>query len=80
MDAINSIKLNKMVDKTKGKGGNKRNQINPKKEVKVAREEIWYDLDKIKETEDIEELIEYSRSDNPKIKMAAIREMCPCHV
>ena len=68
-----------MVDK-KGKGGNKRNQINSKKEVKVAKDEIWYDLDKIKETEDIEELIEFSKSDNVKVKMAAIREMCPCHV
>ena len=68
-----------MVDK-KGKGGNKRNQINSKKEVKVAKDEFWYDLDKIKETEDIEELIEFSKSDNVKVKMAAIREMCPCHV
>ena len=64
----------------KGKKGNKRQQINPKKEVKAPKDEIWYDLDQIKETEDIETLIEYSKSDNVKIKMAAIKEMCPCHV
>ena len=46
----------------------------------MTKDEIWYDLDKIKQTEDIEELIEFTRSDNVKVKMAAIREMCPCHV
>ena len=54
------------------KGGNKRSQINSKKEVKVPKEEIWVDLDKIAATEDIDELIELTKHENKMVKMRAV--------
>ena len=37
-------------------------------------------MDKISDSTDVEELIEFSKHENKKVKLAAIREMCPCHV
>ena len=68
-----------MESKSK-KGGNKRSQINSKKAKQEPKEEIWYILDQVKATENIEDLIEFTKHDNKKVKMAAVQEMCPCHV
>ena len=68
-----------MESKSK-KGGNKRSQINGKKAKAEPKEEIWYVMDQIKATEKIEELIEFTKHENKKVKMAAVQEMCPCHV
>ena len=41
---------------------------------------LWVEMDKVANTENVEELIELTRHENKKVKLAAIKEMCPCHV
>ena len=46
----------------------------------INREKQQEDLRRIAETEDIDELISISNSDDPLIRQKAAQQMCPCRV
>jgi hypothetical protein len=37
-------------------------------------------VSKIKETEDIDEILEYTRHEHPEVRLSALQQLCPCHV
>ena len=66
----------------KQKGGNKRLQINAKKEkgAQSQKESVGTLLAQVRDTEDIEEIIELTRHENQQVRLRATQQMCPCRV
>ena len=65
----------------KQKGGNKRLEVNPKKQPKNAQQDnIRERLAQIQDTENIEEIIELTRHESALVRLKAAQQMCPCHV
>ena len=52
----------------------------PQTSKKFNKEQQADDLRRIKETEDMDELIELSQSENPLVRIKAAQQMCPCRV
>ena len=61
-----------MQSSKKQKGGNKRAQINPKKQPRNAQQEsIAERLAEVRDTENIEEIIELTRHENNQVRLKA---------
>ena len=65
----------------KSRGGNKRSQINEKKKPKGAQQEsIGEVLSAVRDTTNIEEIIELTHHQNTQVRLKATQQMCPCRV
>ena len=63
------------------KKGNKRSEINTKKEPKgAATENIGETLAEIRDTEDIDVVIALTKHENAQVRLKASQQMCPCRV
>ena len=69
---LNSYNLKHM----KSSGGAKKQS----KQFKISKEEQSDALIRIKETEDMDELIQISLSEDPLVRLKAAQQMCPCRV
>ena len=47
---------------------------------KLTKEEMSEALHRIQDTEDMDEIIELSRSESPLVRQKAAQQMCPCRV
>ena len=69
----------------KQKGGNKRLNAKSKpgnwdEDILKSKEKLRNEFEAVKNTEDMTELIELTKSDNPTVRLRAVEQMCPCHV
>jgi HEAT repeat protein len=51
-----------------------------KKASKLTKEEMSEALHRIQDTEDMDEIIELSRSESALVRQKAAQQMCPCRV
>ena len=68
----------------KQKGGNKRGEINAKKDTSTAaaatKEDLRDALCEIRDTECIEDIIQLTKHENEYVRLKAAQQMCPCQV
>ena len=61
-----------MQKQKKGKGS--------KSSQPTKNQKAYEELAQVRDTEDMSELIELSRSENPQVRLKAAQQMCPCRV